>query len=76
MKIGIDKVLSMETRLYKNDFVSAKDVRNYLEELGYKQNDLDSNGWDYDFWWNYKINEEEFCISGNGYNHELIFSRK
>lgn len=50
-----------------------------LEELGYKDNGLDSNGWQHDYWWymiDYKKNDnsKKLCIHGCAMCHNINLS--
>lgn len=47
-----------------------------LEEMGYEESALDTNGWDYQYWW-YVFNSEkdngaaELCICGCAMCHDI-----
>jgi hypothetical protein len=48
-----------------------------LESLGYKQEDIDQNGWQMDFWITMKKDGfKSLCIDGTGITFKLILSRK
>lgn len=56
------------------EFLYAGDIAKYLEEkYGLRHHEMDTNGWDYDFWITYIINEEKYVISGSGYYGNLKF---
>lgn len=49
--------------------ISPMQLKELLEELGYEDMDLDTNGWEHDFWWyfnnpNKKGYAKKLCISG------------
>lgn len=61
-----------------NQGISPMQLKELLEELGYKEKySLDSNGWQFDFWW-YFTNPQrekyakELCITGCGISFDLI----
>jgi hypothetical protein len=41
------------------------------EEIG----DMDTNGWQYDFWQYYEHEGKKYCLSGSGWYGYLIFRR-
>lgn len=46
-----------------------------LENLGYKKDDIDTNGWEWDFWIKYiKEGSKSLCIFGTGITFELNLS--
>ena len=61
-----------------NQGISPMQLKELLEEFGYKEKyPIDSNGWQFDFWW-YFTNQKreryakELCICGCGIAFDLI----
>ena len=38
-------------------------------------NDYDTNGWQVDFWWDFKRNEEKYCLSGSLFYGDFKLSK-
>jgi hypothetical protein len=59
-----------------NQGISPMQLKELLEELGYKYDDYSSNGWQHDFWWNmsnsnYERYAKKLCICGCGMTFNL-----
>lgn len=78
-KFEIDKVLRGEMdNTSTKVLISPDEIDNYLRELGLVRLDIESNGWDWDFWVSYEDNNDnKFTLSGSGwYNRGLSFSKE
>ncbi len=75
-KKEIDKVLRGEIKTTtSHTLISPDAVDSFLKEEGVKQDDFDSNGWDWDFWMGYHKDDKKYTLSGSGwYNTGLTFS--
>lgn len=64
---------SEEEEISLNDTtLNPENVKIILRELGYSQNDFDSNGWDYDFWYTFvKEEKRAIILSGTGATFDL-----
>lgn len=73
----IDKVLSGEINLANShELISPNKVDEYLKSVGCKEEDFESNGWDWDFWMTYSKDGKKFILAGSGwYNNGLSFSK-
>jgi hypothetical protein len=71
------KVLAGEIILFKTStLVSPDEASKILEEHGFEKGDMDTNGWDWDFWQTYYKDNVEYCLSGSGwYNRGLTFGK-
>lgn len=59
-----------------NQGISPMQLKELLEELGYKDAEYSSNGWQHDFWWyltnsNYERYARKLCICGCGMAFDL-----
>ena len=72
-KLDINSVISGEEDVAISELISAGDINNYIESIGEEVGELETNGWQYDFWQNYKINNKYYCLSGSGYYGGLEF---
>lgn len=58
------------------EFLYAGDIAKYLKEkYGLDHYEMDTNGWDYDFWIYYIIYEQSYMIKGSGYYGNLKFMK-
>lgn len=44
-------------------------------KYGVKRQDLDTNGWDWDFWVTYIIEEKKYTLAGSGWYGGISFAR-
>lgn len=45
------------------------------EKYGVSKQDLDTNGWDWDFWATYVIEEKKYTLAGSGWYGGISFTR-
>lgn len=78
MKISIQKVLSGDSDGTKLIGVFPNDVIEYIEkEIGGKHNkDWETNGWQWDYWIDFKIDNIDYTLSGDGYYGTPCFGKK
>jgi hypothetical protein len=76
----IDQVISGKIDKAELYFVRPEDVNKYLETVGWIDNgekDIDTNGWEWDFWINYDVNNNKYILSGDGYYYDHVtFARR
>ena len=72
-KLDINSVIDGSADIAVSNLLSAGDIDTYLKGLGEEFGDMETNGWQYDFWQNYKINNKYYCLSGSGYYGGLEF---
>jgi hypothetical protein len=76
LKVEIDKVIIGDENEFQSDILCANEISEYLKEkYGVEKEDFDSNGWDYDFWIYYTINDKKYMLSGSGYYGGITFSK-
>jgi hypothetical protein len=51
----------------ENDCLCIGDIESHLGEIASFNDDFDSNGWEFDYWCTYKINDKTLNINGSGY---------
>jgi hypothetical protein len=75
-KREIDKVISGEISSTSSSIlISPHEIDSYLISEGLEQGNLDTNGWDWDFWMDYSKDDKKYILSGSGwYNRGLSFS--
>lgn len=56
--------------------LSIGDVEGYLNSIGEVSEDLDTNGWQWDWWLSCNIDGEEYLLSGSGYYGGLTFGKE
>lgn len=74
-KKSILSVINEEKQEIELDLCIPYDVKNYLKELGYEEKDVESNGWQYDYWIKYKKENKIFTLAGSGYYGGQAFSK-
>ena len=74
MKTGIDNVLCGKSKSEKLLGVRPGHALDYLITLDENVNghDLDTNGWQWDFWIRLSYNGKQYTISGDGYYQSSI----
>lgn len=72
----IDKVLNGELQEVVSEiYISPDKIDTYLINKGLEQGDLDTNGWQYDFWMNYTDGAKSYSLMGSGwYATKITFS--
>lgn len=72
----IDKVLNGELQEVASEiYISPDEIDSYLKSKGLEQGDLDTNGWNYDFWMNYSKDDKYYTLMGSGwYARRITFS--
>jgi hypothetical protein len=80
-KLPIEIGLKINTALEKNeewshDNISPSVIVEYFESLGFEKDDMDSNGWDYDFWIYMHKGDEKITITGSGYYGNIEVNRE
>lgn len=75
MEVGISSVLSGEEESFKSDFIHPQMVVDYMKREGWKKGDLDTNGWQYDWWIPFTKGELSFTARGSGYYGTFEFSK-
>ncbi len=74
-KEQLTKVLNGEIKEFTTStLMSPHEASTILKEQGFEEGDIDTNGWDWDFWRTYTKDGNEYCLSGSGwYNRGLTF---
>lgn len=74
-KEQLSKVLNGEIKSFTTSTLMSPDQADkIILEHGLVQGDLDTNGWDWDFWHTYYKDNVKYCLSGSGwYNRGLTF---
>jgi len=71
---GIKKVISGKQEKYSTNILCCSDILSLLQDLGSELiGDMDTNGWQWDFWQTIKVGEKYFKISGSGYYGNILF---
>jgi len=78
MKKSIYEVVNGEEKLVSLVGVYPINVTEYIQELGGEEiEDLfESNGWQWDFWQKFSLNDEAYMCAGSGYYGNLTFSKQ
>ncbi len=77
MKTEINKVLSGEVDSVQLFGVRPAQVEKHLESKGIDtEHEMDTNGWQWDFWFTYNDGDESYELAGDGYyNQSLTFKK-
>jgi len=74
MESAINEVVNGDAVEAKLVGVYPADVKNYVEKLkGIESDEMDINGWEWDFWMYYTIEDTKYVLSGSGYYGSLVF---
>lgn len=77
MKKNVDAVISGDKPYAHLLYTKPNDVIVYLKSIGYdvSNHDIDTNGWQWDYWINFEINNKKYMLSGDGfYQDSATFS--
>jgi hypothetical protein len=74
MREGIDKVVSGEIQSFRSGFLPPSEFVDYIEGKYSQQDDFDTNGWDYDYWIRFTINDKKYTVYGSGYYGGVTFA--
>lgn len=61
------------------DYVSPKDIKGYMEGLGFVASEMETNGWEYDWWVDFKepnANRIGYTAFGQGYDGSSSMERR
>ncbi|UNA02042.1 hypothetical protein PVA8_355 [Vibrio phage PVA8] len=65
---AIEKIEAGSTSSYSVQEFTPCDVVNYMQEIGYEAQDLETNGWQVDFWQEFtKDGCKKICFNGSWY---------
>jgi hypothetical protein len=69
MEVAIRKVISGKTKSVEIFGIYPNDVIEYVtkELKGKHKEDWDTNGWQWDYWMDFEIDNEKYTLSGSGY---------
>jgi hypothetical protein len=71
MRAGVNAVVQGQMDEYKSDLVSAADVMGHLGMEVY-QCEMESNGWQMDFWIDVPIDGRILVVGGEGYRGACV----
>ena len=75
-KAQIEQVLEGEIDTCTSDTLISPDVAvAYLKSLGLEEGDMNTNGWQWDFWIPFNTTNKKYYLCGSGYyNRGLTFA--
>lgn len=78
MKNNIQSVIEGDQKSVQLFYVRPSDVVDYMEELGGEwDEDLNPNGWSWDYWTKFTLNDETYTLSGDGFaSDSALFEKK
>lgn len=67
---GINKVINGEEKNVKLYYVRPDDVVTYLESIDLEcdTDELEANGWQWDYWQKITFKDKNYTLSGDGYS--------
>ena len=76
MKQGIKDVIDGVTSEFESDFLTPSYIDEFImSKYGIRMDDIDSNGWQWDYWITYYINNVRYMLCGSGFYGGLRFSK-
>lgn len=76
MRKGINSVIVGDVEEFDSpNPIYPELVENYLKPIGWKRGDLDTNGWQYDWWLPFTKGGKSFTAHGSGYYGGFNFSK-
>jgi hypothetical protein len=73
MKAGINSVLSGEKKEYNGKFITACMVDEYMKSIGWERGDMETNGWQWDWWMPYTKDGKMYTANGCGWDGKFHF---
>ena len=68
---GIESVLSGEKSNVMLHYVRPAEVLSYIRKMhSLFKRDIDTNGWEWDYWIDLTIDDKKYMLSGDGYYHD------
>lgn len=75
MKKAILKVLKGKLDQVDLPYIPPRTIQNYLEGLGAERIEIETNGWEVDFWATYRYEGKTYMFSGSWYEGGYTFSK-
>lgn len=75
MEVGLTAVILGDCEEYIQSGISPKKVKDYMTKQGFKCGELDTNGWQYDWWLTFTKAGKAFTAFGTGWTGEFQFSK-
>jgi len=72
---GIDSVISGKIKEFKSTNITPSMVVDYLDTFGWNTGELESNGWQYDWWITFTKDNMSFTAFGSGYDGTFEFKK-
>lgn len=63
----VDRLLDGRLNKLEAECVCPHQIKHYMESKGWACSDLDTNGWEYDWWLTFTKDGKSFSASGSGY---------
>jgi hypothetical protein len=78
MKMGVKAVVDGSAQIYEAKLMSPDHIYNYLLSLGFDTDEfeMETNGWQWDYWQEFKFNDIHYQLSGSGFHGGAKFCRK
>lgn len=74
--LGMKRVLEGTSDSYTTPCLCLEDATSILMELGaISLEDMDTNGWEWDFWENWTFGDKKFQLSGSGFYGRIKFTK-
>lgn len=76
LKERVEQVINGEKDSIEIKFLYLSDVKSFLEDE-YKAKevgDMDTNGWQYDYFVSFEINDKKYELTGSGYYGDMLFA--
>lgn len=73
---GINAVLSGEKKEYNGKHITPEMVDEYMKSIGWERGDLETNGWQWDWWMNYTKGDKMYTACGCGWDGDFHFEEE
>ena len=75
MKVGVNSVINGNKKQFKHKFIPPAIIKDYLTKLDWECGELETNGWQYDWWLTFTKEEKSYTAFGSGYYGTFEFSK-
>jgi hypothetical protein len=79
LETRLDQVINGEQNSIEIKFLYANEVATFLKnkyDAHVETSDMDTNGWQYDYWIPVYINDEKYNLMGSGYYGDMEFVKE
>jgi hypothetical protein len=75
LEYGIEQVLSGRFKKYEAFLISPQMIKGSMNKPGWECSEIETNGWQYDWWLTFTKGDKSFTAFGSGYYGTFEFAK-